>query len=392
MRKTILLTLLLFSFFQISAQTTFKKGYIIDLKGQKSDCWIQNAIWDQNPDHFDYKLTESGIVQQGDTHTIQSFGIEGTWKYVRCQVGIDWSSFRLDALSWEKEVHLKEETLFLRVLIDGPVMLYQYKGREITRFFYNKGDSIQQLIYKEYLILGDAKKIGKVRHFQRQLVVAMDCGSDVLQRSSKMEYKEADLLRFYRQYYACTKESYTDYKPYNRIKPVALYITPRLDYSSIRLYSTDQPQSVTTYPGKTTVGLGARYEYFLPRLKHNWSVTVEPAFETYFGSAGASIFNYSSIELPVGIKYYYHPFSKNSFFAQTAIVPNINRGGTYRLPNGVTAVRLQTRRNAMFGVGYAYKRISIEGRWYTGREILSNSDLGATQYRKISLILGFRLI
>ncbi len=67
-----------FTFFIVSvnqAQILFEKGYFIDYRNIKIDCFIRNADWKNYPEKFDYKLSEDGEIKTIDLKETKEFGI-----------------------------------------------------------------------------------------------------------------------------------------------------------------------------------------------------------------------------------------------------------------------------------------------------------------------------
>lgn len=152
MKTKILSLILLLISINSFAQISFEKGYFIDENNQKTECLIKNVDWKDNPSKFTYKREDSSIPEKGDISSVKEFGIYGFSKYIRENVKIDRSSNDYKKLTYEKDPILKQELLFLKVIIEGKSSLYYYEDRDIMRFFYSVTDtSINQLIHKRYL-------------------------------------------------------------------------------------------------------------------------------------------------------------------------------------------------------------------------------------------------
>ena len=151
MKKQLLLLLCLVFTANAYTQIVFEKGYYINNADEKVECLIKNIDWRNNPTEFEYQLNENSEKKKVTIETVQEFGITGISKYVRSTVNIDRSSSDVHDLSDEKKPIFKEETLFLKVLIDGKANLYEYIDGSLSRYFYNKKNTpIEQLIHKNY--------------------------------------------------------------------------------------------------------------------------------------------------------------------------------------------------------------------------------------------------
>src|SRR5690554_8165540 len=76
------LIFLLFPLFHF-AQTHFEPGYFIDNSGNKNQVLIKNADWNNNPDYFEYKLTNDGAVLRNDIDNVKEFSVESKRKFIR---------------------------------------------------------------------------------------------------------------------------------------------------------------------------------------------------------------------------------------------------------------------------------------------------------------------
>ncbi|WP_227740356.1 hypothetical protein [Salegentibacter sp. BLCTC] len=99
------------------SQITFEKGYYIDETNQRLNCLIRNVDWRNNPNKFEYKLSEEAEIKTASLNSVKEFAIKGVSKYVRSEVEIDRSSKNINKLSTEKNPVFQKETLFLKVLV-----------------------------------------------------------------------------------------------------------------------------------------------------------------------------------------------------------------------------------------------------------------------------------
>lgn len=154
MTKQTIHFLLFFLLLSISsyAQITFEKGYFIDRANEKTECFIKNVDWLNNPTSFEYRLTPNAPTQVADMDNVKIFVITDIAKYVRADVKIDRSSANSNSLSEERTPTFQNEQLFLRTLVEGEASLFEYVDNNLVRFFLSV-DSImtEQLVYKRYL-------------------------------------------------------------------------------------------------------------------------------------------------------------------------------------------------------------------------------------------------
>ena len=132
-------------------QIKFEKGYIIDNNNLKVECLIKNSDWKNNPNEFDYKLSETDSPKKGNLTTIKEFSVPGVMKFIRVDTKIDRSPMDESVLSDSINPNWSSERLFLKVLVEGKASLYFYQENLFWRFFYSVDNSpIQQLIFKDY--------------------------------------------------------------------------------------------------------------------------------------------------------------------------------------------------------------------------------------------------
>ncbi|KAF2341285.1 hypothetical protein [Flavobacterium tistrianum] len=99
MKKTLLLILFLYCTFS-NAQISFEKGCFISNNGIRTECFIRNLDWKNNPTDFKYKSQISDNDYKTETiANVQEFGIDNTVTFKRAKVKMDRSSDNLDKLS-----------------------------------------------------------------------------------------------------------------------------------------------------------------------------------------------------------------------------------------------------------------------------------------------------
>lgn len=134
MRNLLIIAIILTSLSSYS-QIEFENGYIINNNSEKINCLIKNNDWKNNPSEILYKLEENSDIEKGTIEDIQEFGISSKIKFKRFLVNIDMSREETNNLTQEKNPLFKEETLFLKQLIEGKANIFIYKSSSMTRFF-----------------------------------------------------------------------------------------------------------------------------------------------------------------------------------------------------------------------------------------------------------------
>jgi hypothetical protein len=222
MKKFIIAALL--SCFFAQAQIVFEKGYFINNNGQKTNCYIENEDWRNNPTSFNYKINETDQEKKLENIMgVSEFGIDNVSMYRRYLVNIEKSQNLSNNFSKSKAPQWNTETLFLFALVTGDASLYSYVDGNITKYFFEtKNTPIEQLVYIKYIgsnFLDDGlnsynEAIQENNQYRQQLNNNVKCGEMNESAFMKLEYKKNSLLKHFLAYNNCTgntTEALTNY-------------------------------------------------------------------------------------------------------------------------------------------------------------------------------------
>ncbi|WP_114778525.1 porin family protein [Botryobacter ruber] len=389
------------------SQIAFEQGYFINNENQKKDCFIKNVDWRNNPTQFEYKLSQDSKTQKADIQSVKEFGIPGDFKYIRASVNIDRSSDDIRFMSADRSPIFKEEQLFLKVLVEGKASLFIYEDGSLTRFFYKMNDSeIQQLVHKYYRLNKDA--VAENHYFRQQLFLDLQCQDISKNDVEGIAYDKKDLERIFVKYNICQDPGYVNLEKKQKRDYLNLTFRPGLNISSLSVKHSDTDAREADFGAKASFRLGVETEYFLPFNKNKWAVMVEPTYQ-YFktenvsepGHASGTVVtakvDYKSIEIPVGVRYYFYLNNASSIFMNASFIYDINSVNStidYSWNNSgmESSLEIRTRNNMAFGAGFKYKnRYSLEARYLTAREVLSNYTQWSSDYKTFSVIIGYTL-
>jgi hypothetical protein len=374
-------------------QIDFERGYFISNDNQRVECFIKNYDWDNNPKEFVYKLNANDNPIKGDLITTKEFGITGFSKFIRAAVKVDRSPMELSDLSNIKNPIWSQEQLFLKVLIAGKVSLYCYKETNFVRFFYSTSidTAIQQLIYKEYFVDGD--KIDVNAGFRQQLWVNIRCSNTSENSIKSIGYNENDLEKYFKKKNECSGDSIIVYNTKENRNLFTLSATPGLNYSSISISNTLKDNNITDFHNKINLRIGIEAELILPFNMNKWGIVFEPTFQTFNSKKQTTSINYSSIEFPIGIRHYFFLHDNKKIFLNIFTISGfgLNFNSSINVNNS-QSFDIKTFSSFALGGGIVNKRISMELRYYTNREILGYYVFWATGYQRFSLILGYKLL
>ena len=398
--------LILFLFVSVSfGQIKFEKGYIITNDHKRVECFIKNLDWKNNPADFIYKLTELSTPEMGNLASVREFGISKSFRFVNAEVKIDRQTKPAVNPKNEAIPVWTKEKLFLRVISEGKAKLYSYESTRLKRFFYSLNDtSITQLIYLEAL---NGTTLVKNTSYQQQLWGNLRAPMATMNSIKEIGYNEKDLTAYIEEY---NGDSGTSTSPLVQTKRRAYFnlkFAPGLNISSVSLSTVlDGSNKVfqSTFDSKPTFRLGLESELILPFNNYHWGILFEPTFQSYQsdveGKYGTSTITYSSIEFPIGLRYYYPLNDNTRLFLNGLIIPaasmNLNSKIEYHTffanMTDVKTVDVASSGSAALGGGVEHKRFSLETRYYTSRNLFSGQPSESANYSRFSVVLGYKFV
>ena len=386
------------------SQIIFENGYFINENNQKINCLIENQDWKNNPTGFNYKLDSNQNILTADIKTIKEFGVNGQSKFVRALVKIDRSTKKIETMSREKNPEFNDEKLFLKVLIEGNATLYLYDDGNLRSFFYKNNDSeIKQLVYKMYLV--GNYSIAKNNYFREQLFIDFKCETISQKEYENLAYEKKALEKFFIKYNKCNDPNFVSNETKKKKDLFNLTIRPRLNSTS---FSTNNSMSNTfdiKFDLNTNVSLGLETEFIFSFNKNKWSIIVEPTYQyyktektkessVYLGGEVIGKVDYKSIELPIGLRHYFFLNDGFKIFANASFVFDFSSQSKIKFTrnDGSEANSLDIKSDIGFGIGAGCKlkdKYSLEFRYLTGRNLLSNYVTWKSSFATASLILGY---
>ncbi|MCG6187821.1 outer membrane beta-barrel protein [Maribellus maritimus] len=386
------------------SQILFEKGYFISASNQKIDCLIKNMDWKRNPVEFEYKLTQSAMLQTATIETVKEFGINGVSKYTRAMVKIDRSSDNINSMSSERNPVFLEKRLFLKVLVEGEASLFLYEDKNLTRFFFkNKDSEVEQLVFKRYRL---NNKIGKNEYYKQQLLNNFKSQNLSSNDVRYIKYNRKDLEQFF---ITANNQTGTEYSSYNSVEKKELFnlsLRPGLNASSLAVQNASSDFRNVDFENKYGLRLGIEAEFILPYYKNKWTIITEPTFQYYSstksetknisGGELISEVNYQSIEIPVGVRHYFYLNEKSKFFVNVSYIFDFSSNSSIEFTRNdgslLSKLEIEPRRNLALGIGYKFKdKYGLELRYLTDRELLGSHVQWSSEYRTFSVIFGYSL-
>jgi len=399
------------------SQIQFEKGYFVNNEGVRVDCFIKNEGWLSNPAYFDYKTDSNAEIKRETIKNVMSFSVADEYKFERSSVEIDRAPTKYNSLDNVKKINPKQETLFLKILLEGEASLYSYVDKSFTAFFYkNKEEALKTLLFKKYK--DGYGNVLKNKHYRQQLLTDLPCDGIDINYITDVDYKTDDLIKFFVKYNTCVNSDITligvdkqKKKPLN----FNLRIRPGVNLNRLSLKRDKGSNGSLAinrdvdFGYKSTFRLGTELELILPFKKNKWSVFVEPTYQ-YFNGEEEIVYietrpeprtvtvDYSSIELPIGIRHYFFLNKDSKLFVNAAFVMDFVLKSDIEYEEEPVLIHDDISfgdvSNFSFGAGYNYKKYTFEIRGTSNRNFyggLQSAPSRKSKYGSISFIVGYKL-
>ena len=407
MQKKLLLIMLFISVTCFS-QISFEKGYFINNAEEKIDCYIKNLDWYNTPKSFEYKTDENSEILNADILNVKEFRVDSGQKYIRSKIKIDRASISLNSLGYNRNPEFKEETVFLKLLVDGNVQLFVNSDESTKVFFTGRNyENIEQLVYKGYYTSQSQTSVNYNQLYKTQLQQLFDCASFDEKQILNIDYNEKSLKKLIIKYDNCIDGNFTNQESKDKVKRDFFNLTlrPAINNSALEIENTNLNWTID-FGKKTTFALGLEAEFVLPYNKNKWAFTIEPTYHYYKGEKTVAYSNisggelkgsvdYKSIELPIGIRHYFFLNDNSKIFINVAYVLDFSINSQIvvrRKDNSVfNEFSTSNRTNFNFGLGYKYKSYSVEFRASSSRNILLEYSNFKADYKNVAILFGYTI-
>jgi hypothetical protein len=381
--------------FIVIAQTKFEAGYFVDIQGNRTECLIRNDDWLRSPTSIHYKTGTNSDQKSIPISQLKAFGVSDA-QYTCLELKMDTSSQDTKTLSYARAPEWDTRYVALKTLVDGKAKLYHYDDQKIILYFYSVDDSpVEQLEFKSYFIFVQKDrtlKIGQNLNYINQLKNKVSCG-DVFTKyaTNKFRYRTDFLTDYFDRYNKCAGGEQSATKQVARKKErFHLKLTPGVNFgksSVIPTYTTTDKYSDAT----PAFRIGADAELVLPFKNNKWIIFVEPTFQSFSVDKHVPV-EYSSIELPLGVRHYFFINDNFSITLDASVVLDLllDLKAQVNARDNVSIDDAQEPSYA-FGVGAGYKRFSLGCRFYLERYKFDQGFNYEFSYKQVSVIAGFRL-
>ncbi|CAM3685205.1 hypothetical protein FSS13T_14220 [Flavobacterium saliperosum S13] len=392
-----------------NAQTNFEKGFYINNNNSKVEGFIKNTDWKNNPSSFEFKESENSDAKIVSIDYAKEFEISEICRYVRADIDIEKSSNKLQFIGYDKDPQFTNERLFLKQLVYGSSNLYKFEENGLEKFFYSVNNApIKQLIFIKYKATSENNQNGKYSSgdvlindlFRRQLWTDVKCETITQQNIKSTNYTATDLTKYFTKYNACKGDLVSTKiktkKVMHNLKAAVMYNNSTLSVESYNpSYSTDFKNS--------GFGFGLEYELILPFNNNKWGITFEPNYTTFKNEqtlpasnmGGSPVIAKTEIkyfQVPLGIRHYFFLNSNSKLFlnavANVRMIPRKKYLVEYSDRNFYEFA--PTSFSAAFGIGYTYKKITGEVRYYPSTNISQHAYI-PMNFSNTSFILRYEI-
>jgi len=201
MKYLYLFVSLLFISLSSSAQSNYKPGYVVDLKNDTLNGFIDYKEWENNPKSFTFKSNlNQSQPQKFSIDNANAFAITGAEYFKKFIFTKSTGKTNLNRISVHIDTNRVLDTSFLRIIIKGKnVSLYGFTDAIKTRFYVmsHKDQQLKELDYYIYYRQDDNNAYQTLYTFREQLQdLAVSYNENNPKLTRKMNYanyKERDI-------------------------------------------------------------------------------------------------------------------------------------------------------------------------------------------------------
>ena len=415
--KSIFFSVFLFVSMFCFSQIKFENGYYIDNSGTKINCLIKNYDWQYNPTSIEIKNSLQEEVKEISISEMKEFSINGVSKYIKQTLNIDDSKGEPN-YSLTEEPHFISSTVLLKVLVEGKNSLYLYENNQFpTRFFYKTETSeIKQLVYKKYFD-ESLTDVFVNNSFRKQLFINVKADINN-SKSENLKYKLNELIEYFNL--ANVFQGDTNSKEIQKRSKTDLnfkiVLNSNLSHFDFKFDGSIPFDGNNITDKKITYGLGFEAEIILPFNNNNWSVFIEPSYNSYSGegifpstyyinpnyTTGLVNENYTAkikynyIQIPLGIKRNFILNKQSKINLQSAVNMEFYNNSKFTFLRSNNSTYLETELNGskfnlLIGLGYSYKKFEIDIKQFSNININPYLNKSNYSYRNLSIGLKYKI-
>lgn len=350
----------------ILAQEYGNPGYIVYDNGEEKEVYFQNEDYIYSTTKVLYRDQPGAEIKEVSIDRIKEFRVPGSFKFIRARVEIDRSFNSNDDISSGYQPVFTDETIFLRVIVEGGVSLFSYEDKNADRYFMGqqKGQ-ITQLIYKKYnIVVEDSRGItenvtGMNDSYKEQIKSTLQCSDITDSEVKELSYNRSSLTEIFASYYNCkgtepvrwSERKKSEIEINARLRSGLRVTTPEFNSSSVVIANS------IMLPVSQGASANTILSYFIAgELEFSVPISVTGLFSgfteiTYMnlegdlsgveGEAYGMMMDFQMLRLQGGTRYYY-PVSRNlNPFLEFSVAYSflLNESSSIRTDVGIGGIR-----------------------------------------------------
>ncbi|MEL7160923.1 MAG: hypothetical protein AAFN92_09195 [Bacteroidota bacterium] len=382
----------------LRSQSAFLPGYYVDGAGVRHSVELRLNPNQDNPTLLTVRDSQTGTKRELSRDAVTTFGLaDGSLRYERFVVDIDRSSTQASDVSTSVKPVFVKDTVFLRVLVTGPAILYYWREGNYEQFFYRTDrERPEPLIFRRYR---DAA--GRVRTdlgFRQQLGEAFICPG--LPDPATVAYRKDELIDYLVAYGACKEQSAKVYVPPKRRHPIRFGVRFGLERLRGNRQFGISGLFDETFAPEIAPRFGIFAERLLPALNERFSVGAGVEYRTQSISSSTNgishTLDYASLVYPFSLRAYFPMGQRVKVYALGSIfIETILGEGTLTRAavGGASQQTLLENSWAGYEVGLGVQfgiRLSAELRFQPTRQLLLLELVNQVRISHFTLTAGYR--
>ena len=397
---TILPILILQSSF---CQENYMSGSLIDLNGDSIMGYIDYQNWRRNPDKINFMHKTDSIRFTLTPMDIKEFTVSDE-NYVSSVIKTEISPDEADKLSYNNELKLEIDTVFLQVMIKGKKSLYFCENRYGKEQCYFKTDSSYELlVYKRYLKKQNGNNlIIENELYKGQLSAYLQDCPEIQAKLRNAQYNKMSMEKLFDFYYTKTESEINFQKSTEKLK-AEFGVLAGATISTLKFHTYNFPYLENIDYGQSlNFSTGLFFDFISPRDNGKLSISNELIYTSFkldgqttdnFNNTIYTKFAYSYIKLNNLFRYKF-PQGKSSMFLNAGLSNGIAlKEINIKTVGSETSKALDfTRKHEqglLFGGGIKNNKLSYELRFERGNGMSTIANTGSKTNR-YSFIIAYR--
>ena len=239
------------------AQSNYKPGYVVTLKGDTLHGFIDYKEWGRNPKDIRFKNSLStGAAEGFSTKNAGAFAVTGL-EYYQCFVlSISQDQVDMGKLETKPDSSYLTDTVFLRIIAKGKhLTLYSYTDNIKPRYYVlETGENLpQELSFHAYFNPNESASVQYINRFRTQLenlAQKYEVNTDKTQEQIvRANYAEADLIKIADVINGTSSRQFNTQKLFG----TRLFIGIGVNYNTQVFAGDNTSQGDISFPQKTTI-------------------------------------------------------------------------------------------------------------------------------------------